>query len=182
MTAVEPDGNLLIADAIRDLVGWPGARGFGARAPSHSFSPHPKSKDRSSRGQFRFGGTAYRLGVITTHDLNRFERYSVPDTKFEARLPELFDAFLEAARLLDLGQHPVSRQALRRRTSLAGSALEVRLTELGAGKIFDRTSLNLAVRLPLFEQARGAPAIWPNRSPIPAPGVEHFDEALPKAA
>ena len=45
---------------------------------------------------------AYDLAPITTHDLNRFERYSVPDAKFEARLPELFPAFLEAARRLDL--------------------------------------------------------------------------------
>src|SRR5262245_11615437 len=45
---------------------------------------------------------AHDLAPITTHDLNRFERYSVPDAKFEARLPELFPAFLEAARWLDL--------------------------------------------------------------------------------
>ena len=45
---------------------------------------------------------AHDLAPITTHDLNRFERYSVPDAKFEARLPELFPAFLEAARRLDL--------------------------------------------------------------------------------
>jgi hypothetical protein len=46
---------------------------------------------------------AHDLSPITTHDLNRFERYSVPDAKFEARLPDLFPAFLEAARRLDLG-------------------------------------------------------------------------------
>jgi hypothetical protein len=45
---------------------------------------------------------AHDLAPITTHDLNRFERYSVPDAKFEARLPGLFSAFLEAARRLDL--------------------------------------------------------------------------------
>ncbi len=33
----------------------------------------------------------------------------------------------------------------------------------------DRTSLNLAVWLPLSEQAGGAPAIWPNSPPIPLP-------------
>jgi len=179
-----------------------------AQVPRHTFSPDSKSKDRSSRGQFRFGGTAYRLGVITTHDLDRFARYSVPDTKFEARLPELFDAFLVAARLLDLAhlslmlqpEHSLigaltgARRASRETPSfetvrlfadalaLRRSASEVRLTELGARKIFDRTSLNLAVRPPLSEQARGAPAIWPNSPPIPAPSVEHFDAALPKAA
>src|SRR5262249_25629690 len=45
---------------------------------------------------------AHALAPITTHDLNRFERYGVPDAKFEARLPELFPALLEAARRLDL--------------------------------------------------------------------------------
>ena len=46
---------------------------------------------------------AHDLAPITTHDLNRFERYSVPaDAKFEAHLPELFPALLEAARRLDL--------------------------------------------------------------------------------
>ena len=47
---------------------------------------------------------AHALAPITTHDLNRFERYSVPDAKFEARLPELFPAFLEAARRLDIAR------------------------------------------------------------------------------
>ena len=47
-----------------------------------------------------------------------------------------------------------------------GSVSEARLTELGARKIFDRTSLNLAVWLPLSEQAGGEPAIWPNSPPI----------------
>ena len=47
---------------------------------------------------------AHDLAPITTHDLNRFERYSVPDAKFEARLPELFPAFLEAARRLDIAR------------------------------------------------------------------------------
>src|SRR5262249_17608715 len=45
---------------------------------------------------------AHDLAPIATHDLNRFERYSVPDAKFEARLPDLFPAFLQAARRLDL--------------------------------------------------------------------------------
>ena len=66
--------------------------------------------------------------------------------------------------------------------ALRGSVAEVRLTELGARKIFDRTSVNLAVWLPLSEQAGGAPAIWPNSPPIPAPGVELMGGAQPKAA
>jgi len=145
---------------------------------------------------------AYDLGPITTHDLNRFERYSVPDAKFEARLPELFPAFLEAARKLDLAhvsllfqpEHNLvgvitaaareSREArsferIRHSTdalALRGSVSEMRLTALGARKIFDRTSLTLAVWLPLSEQAGGAPAIWPNSPPIPVPGVERFPE------
>jgi len=45
---------------------------------------------------------AHDLAPITTHDLTRFEHFSVPDAKFEARLAELFPAFLEAARRLDL--------------------------------------------------------------------------------
>ena len=45
---------------------------------------------------------AHDLAPITTHDVIRFERYSVPDAHFEARLPELYSAFLEAARRLDL--------------------------------------------------------------------------------
>ena len=61
--------------------------------------------------------------------------------------------------------------------ALRGSVSEARLTELGAQKIFDRTSLNLAVWLPLSEQAGGAPAIWPNSPPIPVPGVEHLGGA-----
>ena len=144
---------------------------------------------------------AYDLAPITTHDLNRFERYSVPDAKFEARLPELFPAFLEAARRLDLAhvslmfqpEHnlvgvltaaaPEGRQAPSFETvrlstdALRGSVSEARLTELSAQKIFDRTSLNLAVWLPLSEQAGGAPAIWPNSPPIPVPGVEHLGGA-----
>ena len=54
--------------------------------------------------------------------------------------------------------------------ALRGSVSEVRLNELGARKIFDRTSLNLAVWLPWSEQAGGAPAIWPNSPPMAAPG------------
>jgi hypothetical protein len=150
---------------------------------------------------------AHDLAPITTHDLTRFERYSVPDTKFEARLPELFPAFLEAARRLDLahvslmfqpehnlvgvltaaareGRRAPSFETVRLSTdalALRGSVSQARLTELGARKIFDRTSLNLAVWLPLSEQAGGAPAIWPNSPPIPMPGVEHLG-AQPKAA
>src|SRR5262245_38658300 len=151
---------------------------------------------------------AHDLAPITTHDLNRFERYGVPDAKFEARLPELFPALLEAARRLDLahvslmfqpehnlvgvltaaaregGQTP-SFETVRLSTdalALRGSVSEARLTELGARKIFDRTSLNLAVWLPLSEQAGGEPAIWPNSPPIPVPGVEHLGGAQPKAA
>jgi len=66
--------------------------------------------------------------------------------------------------------------------ALRGSVSEARLIELGARKVFDRTSLNLAVWLPLSEQAGGAPAIWPNSPPIPVPGVEHLGGAQPKAA
>jgi hypothetical protein len=148
------------------------------------------------------------LAAITTHDLSRFERYSVPDAKFEARLPELFPVFLEAARRLDLahvslmfqpehclvgvltaaareGRQASSFEAVRLSAdalTLRGSVSEARLTELGARKIFDRTSLNLAVWLPLSEQAAGAPAIWPNSPPIPAPGVEHLGGSQSKAA
>jgi len=151
---------------------------------------------------------AHDLAPITTHDLNRFERYSVPDAKFEARLPELFPVFLEAARRLDLahvslmfqpehnlvgvvttaaleGRQTPSLETVRLSTeALAshGSVSEARLTELGARKIFDRTSLNLAVWLPLSEQAGGVAAIWPNSPPIPLPGVEHLGRAQPKAA
>jgi hypothetical protein len=151
---------------------------------------------------------AHDLAPITTHHLNRFEHYSVPHAKVEARLPELFPEFLEAARRLDLahvslmfqpehnlvgvltaaaregGQTP-SFEAVRLSAdalALRGSVSEVRLTKLGARKIFDRTSLNLAVWLPLSEQAGGVPAIWPNSPPIPVPGIEHLGEAPPKAA
>ena len=58
--------------------------------------------------------------------------------------------------------------------ALRGSVSEARLLELGARKIFDRTSLNLAVWLPLSEQAGGAPAIWPNSPTIPVTGVEQL--------
>jgi len=151
---------------------------------------------------------AYDLAPITTHDLNRFERYSVPDAEFEKRLPELFPAFLEAARRADLahvslmfqsecnlvgvltaaareGRQAPSFETLRlsaEALALRGSVSEARLTGLGARKIFDRTSLNLAVWLPLSEQAGGAPAIWPNSPPIPAPGVEHLGGVHSKAA
>ena len=151
---------------------------------------------------------AHDLAPITTHDLNRFERYSVPDAKLEARLPELLPAFLEAARRLDLahvslmfqpehnlvgvvttaardGRRAPSLETVRLSTdllALRGSVAEARLTELGARKIFDRTSLNLAVWLPLSEQAGGVAAIWPNSPPIPLPGVEHPGGAQPQAA
>jgi hypothetical protein len=151
---------------------------------------------------------AHDIAPISTHDLSRFERYSVPDAKFEARLPELFSAFLKAARRLDLahvslmfqpehnligvltaasrgGHQAPSFETVRLSTdalALRGSVSEARLTELGARKIFDRTSLNLAVWLPLSEQAGGAPAIWPNSPPIPLPGVERLYGVQPKAA
>jgi hypothetical protein len=116
-------------------------------------------------------------------------------------LPELFPAFLEAARRLDLAhvslmfqpEHnlvgvltaaaregrpaPSFFETVRLSTdalALRGSVSEARLTELGARKIFDRTSLNLAIWLPLSEQAGGASAIWLNSPPIPVPGVEHL--------
>jgi hypothetical protein len=83
------------------------------------------------------------------------------------------------------GRQAPSFEAVRLSTdalTLRGSVSEARLTELGARKIFDRTSPNLAVWLPLSERAGGAPAIWPNSPPIPAPGVEHLGGAQPKAA
>jgi hypothetical protein len=147
---------------------------------------------------------AHDLAPITTHDLNRFEWYRVPDAELEERLLELFPAFLEAARRLDLGhvslmfqpEHNLvgvvtaaareSRQAssfatLRFSTDalvLRGSVSEAHLIELGARRIFDRTSLNLAIWLPLSELVGGAPSIWPNSPPIPLPGVEHLGGAL----
>jgi hypothetical protein len=162
---------------------------------------------KTVRSAWRVAG-AHDLAPITTHDLNRFERYSVLSAQFEARLPELFPAFLEAARRLDLAhvslmfqpehklvgivttaawenrQTPPSLETVRHSTdalALRGSVSEARLTELGARKIFDRTSLNLAVWLPLSEQAGGVAAIWPNSPPIPLPGVEHLGGAQPKA-
>jgi hypothetical protein len=151
---------------------------------------------------------AYDLAPITTHALNRFERYSVPDAKFEARLPELFPAFLAVARQLDLAhvslmfqpehnlvgvltaaaredQRTSSFDTIRSSTdalALRGSVSYARLTELGARKIFDRTSLNLAVWLPLSERAGGSPVIWPNSPPIPLPGVERLYLAQPELA
>ena len=148
---------------------------------------------------------AHDLAPITTHDLNRLELYSVPDAN---RLPELFPTFLEAARRHDLahvslmfqpehnmvgvltatareGYQAPSFETVRLSAdalALRGSVSEARLIELGARKIFDRTSLNLAVWLPLSEQAGGAPAIWPNSPPIPLPGVEHLGGAQPEAA
>src|SRR5262249_51880868 len=135
-------------------------------------------------------------------------RSSVPDAKFEARLPELFSAFLEAARRLDLahvslmfqpehnlvgvltaaareGRQAPSFETVRRSTdalALRGSVSEARLTELGGRKIFDRPTCNLAVGLRWSGQAGGGPAIWPNSPPIPVPGVEHLGGAQPKAA
>jgi hypothetical protein len=66
--------------------------------------------------------------------------------------------------------------------ALRGSVSYARLTELGARKIFDRTSLNLAIWLPLSERAGGSAVIWPNSPPIPLPGVEHLDLAQPELA
>ena len=139
---------------------------------------------------------AYDLATIATHDLIRFERYRVADGRLEARLPEVFPSFLEAARLLDLAHVSLMFQPehnlvgvvttatledryetgfdIRHRTDglpLRGSVSEARLSELGARKIFDRTSINLAIWLPLSEQAGGAAAIWPNSPPIPLPDV-----------
>jgi hypothetical protein len=148
---------------------------------------------------------AHDLSPITRHVLNRFERFSVPDAEFGARLPELYPAFLEAAQRLDLGhvslmfqpEHNLvgvvtaaareGSQAPRLETvrlytdalALRGSVSEAHLIGLGAQKIFDQTSLNLAVWLPLSQQIGGAPAIWPNSPPIPLPGVEHLDGARP---
>src|SRR5262249_44829751 len=146
---------------------------------------------------------AHDLAPIATHDLNRFERYSVPDAKFEARLPDLFPAFLEAARRLDLahvslmfqpehnlvgvltaaareGRQAPSFETVRlppAAVALRGSVSGARRPDPGARKIFARPSLNLAVWLPLSEQAGGEPAIWPNSPPIPVPGIEHLGGA-----
>jgi hypothetical protein len=151
---------------------------------------------------------AHDLAPITTHDLSRFERYSAPDAEFEARLPELFTAFLDAAERLDLAHVSLMFQPERSLVgvvtaaaragglapsfetvrlsadalALRGSVSEAPLSELGARKVFDRISLNLAVWLPLSEQAGGEPAIWPNSPPIPPPGVERLSTAEPKAA
>lgn len=141
---------------------------------------------------------AHDLAPITTHEIVRFERYSVPDAQFEAGLPELFPAFLEAARRLDLAhvslmfqpedqlvgvltaaardiRHAPGFDTTRHSTDglpLRGSVSAARLTQLGARKVFDLTSLNLAVWLPLSARAGGVPAIWPNSPPIPLPDVE----------
>jgi hypothetical protein len=142
---------------------------------------------------------AHDLAPITTHDLSRFERYSVPDAGFDGYLPELFPALLEAARRLELahvclmfqpehnlvgvvtaaardGRQPPSFQTTRfsiDALGLRGSVSEAPLTQLGARKIFDRTSINLALWLPLSEHAGGASVIWPNSPPIPLPGADH---------
>jgi hypothetical protein len=68
---------------------------------------------------------AYDLAPITTHDLTRFERYSVPNGNFEARLPDLFPAFVEAARRLNLAHVSLIR------TSPAGTIKPLKL--LGGG-------------------------------------------------
>jgi hypothetical protein len=81
------------------------------------------------------------------------------------------------------GRQAASFETMRLSTdalALRGSVSAAHLTNLGARKIFDRTSLNLAVWLPLSEQAGGAPAIWPNSPPIPLPGVEHLDGGTAK--
>jgi hypothetical protein len=139
---------------------------------------------------------AHDLAPIASHDLVRFERYSVSDMRFEARLLELFPTFLDAALRLDLAHvsvmfqpeqslvgvvtaaareilHEPGFDTMRHITDalpLRGSVSEARLIQLGARKIFDRTSLNLAVWLPLSAKAGGVPAIWPNSPPIPGPG------------
>jgi hypothetical protein len=131
----------------------------------------------------------------------------LPDAKFEARLLELVPAFLEAARRLDLAhislllqsEHNVvgapSATAREDRETpgfetlllstdaltLRGSVSEAHLTELGARKVFDRTSLNLAVWLPSSAHAGIAPVIWPTSAPIPAPGREPPGRGPPKA-
>jgi len=141
---------------------------------------------------------AHDLAPITTHDVIRIERYRVPYEQFEANLPALFPEILETARRLDLAhvslmfqpEHNMvgvvttaARENLEASSfektrfstdalALRGSVSDALLMELGARKIFDRTSLNLAVWLPLSAQAGGAPVIWPNSPPIPLPGVE----------
>jgi hypothetical protein len=113
----------------------------------------------------------------------------VPDAEFEARLPELFPAFLEAAGRLDLGHVSLmfqpernligvvtsaareGRQAPRLETvrlstdalALRGSVSDARLIGLGARKIFDRTEkpwLSSPRRRSLVSRDLG----WPTRN------------------
>lgn len=154
---------------------------------------------KSVRYAWRVFG-AHDIAPITAHDLNRFERYAVPDAGVEARLPALFGGLLERAGKLELGhltlmyqpeqrlvgvltaasregRRPPDPDALRHAAEalpLRGSVADAALEKLGARKVFDRTSLNLTIWLPLSEQAGGAPAIWPNSPPIPLPGVERL--------
>jgi hypothetical protein len=141
---------------------------------------------------------AHDLEPITSHDLNRVERYAVTDASVETRLPALFDALLERAGKLELGHvslmsqpehrligvltaaareghRPPGADVIRHSAEalpLRGSVADAALEKLGARKVFDRTSLNLTIWLPLSERAGGVPAIWPNSPPIPLPGVE----------
>jgi hypothetical protein len=141
---------------------------------------------------------AYDLMPLDLHDRNRFERYALPEEGAEARLPDLFPRILDAARQLNLAHVSLAWQpehrlvgvvtaaaadgSLRRtmeellpgldEMSGRGSVADAILAPLGARKIFDRTSLNLTIYLPLSEQAGGPAACWPNSPPIPLPGVE----------
>jgi len=187
---IKPGPLNTVAEADRpQLIDQPGMR--------HKYLPlrhDPATGAISSGGRYLFRGY---------EDATKYR-----DFLEEPRLPELFPAFLEAARRLDLAHVSLMFQpehnlvgvltaAARERRqapsfetlrfsadalALRGSVSEARLIELGARKVFDRTSLNLAVWLPLSEQAGGAPAIWPNSPPIPVPGVEHLGGAQPKAA
>jgi hypothetical protein len=140
---------------------------------------------------------AFDLAPITTHEVNRFEWYAVPDGAAEARLPDTFETLLKRARQLDLahvslmyqpeqrlvgvltaasrdGVTPASAemvQPLVDAVAVRGSVADPVVDDLGARQVFDRTSLTLTIYLPLSEQAGGDPAIWPNSPPIPLPGV-----------
>jgi hypothetical protein len=153
---------------------------------------------KTVRFAWRVAG-AHDLAPITTHDLNRFERYSVLSPKFEAHLPELFPAFLEAARRLDLAhvslmlqpehklvgvvttapregrQAPPSLETVRLSTdalALRGSVSEACLTELGARKIFDRPQPGRMAAVVGAGQ-RSGPTARPSRCQVSSTWVGH---------
>lgn len=140
---------------------------------------------------------AFDFTPITTHHLNRIERYAVPEDLIEASLPQVFQTLLEEAQTLGLGHVSLMYQPEQRllgvvtaaarkgdgpnsfetvrnsidALALRGSISENAFRKIGAReKVFDRTSLTLTIYLPKSEEAGGVPAIWPNSPPIPLPG------------